>query len=153
MIPNGYSTGSFKHEEFDAGGFYVCWRIPGFLIADMDVKLMEVSYTDISKVRKMYSDEQLLDSSMAYLMEGYAPKKYGRVTSSERISLDSFPGKSLSAVVDVNKDDSLRLFIRKYLVGNRIYTIHVNAYKMPMNQKAIDSFMNSFSVRSEGHTR
>jgi len=147
-IPKGYSKGHFRHAEFDGAGNYLSWRIPELLIADMDVKLMELSYVDIRNVRKMYSDDQLLDSSMNYLAGSFVPEKNGRITSSEKIMLDSFRGRSFAAVVNVNKDDSLNLFIKKYLVGNRIYTVYVNAYKTPMNQKVVDSFMNSFRIRN-----
>jgi hypothetical protein len=61
-------------------------------------------------------------------------------------SIRAFPGRALVAMEDVNKDDSLIVFVRYYLVRDRLYTLLINGYKSYTDQAQVDRFLGSFRI-------
>jgi len=148
-IPHDYrSLTETEETAFGANScFYLYWRTSVFAIADMDIKLMELSYMDVSKALQRFTNDQLLDSAISFFRERqYRINSHGRIMRYEAIRMGAFPGRYLVACEDVNKADSLIVFVKAYLVGDRLYTIKANGYKTPINMIVVDSFMNSLRI-------
>ena len=133
--------------------FTLYWRTAVFAIADMDVKLLELSNVDVSAALNTFSKEQLLDSAMSYFREHqYDINRNGRVIRFDSIRKSTFPGRYLIACEDVTKADSLIVFVKAYLVGSRLYTIKANGYKASIKAAVVDSFLNSFRILGPAET-
>lgn len=150
-IPKDYKVFEDKKSKTAFGKrpeFTLYWRIDTLDIAGMDIKSLQCSYMDIPEARKAFSPKQLLDYSIGdFENRQYAIPKYGRVLKRDTAMVDSFPGRKLVAIEDVNKGDSLIVFVRHYLVGNRMYSLIVNGYKSYIDVVEVDRFLSSFKPR------
>jgi hypothetical protein len=156
-IPKGYKVFNDKKSKTAFAKrpkFTLYWRIDTSDIAGMDIKSLECSYIDIPDGTKWFSPKQLLDHSINdFINRQYAIPAYGRVLTHVSSTIDTFQGQKLVAIVDVNKGDSLIVFLRQYLVGDRMYSLIVNGYKSYTDVVEVDRFLSSFKPRRSISTK
>lgn len=127
--------------------FSVYWRINAIAIASMDIKLLQCSYYDVSHISQRFTNDIILDSSVRFLLDSqYNISSRGRVIKIEKIASNEFPGRNIIAIEQIDQADSLLIFVRKYVVGKRLYTILANGYKDYTDSTQVYRFLNSFKL-------
>ncbi len=146
-MPSGYKL----IHDVDATAFgslmthNVYWRNPVLFIEDFDVKHVWLHYYDLPKDVPQEKIKSILEITSKYMQGLHRPIEPFLIPAHD-ITMGKYTGTYFAFEEDVNKDDLLVCFVRKFVVKNRVYTMYATAYKKAMNRSQIDKFMNSLKI-------
>jgi hypothetical protein len=152
QILSGYKS---SKENIDPSAFgrlsqnFLSYRNPKLQIKDLGLKLLEFHSFEIPKQFNSRTSDWILDTCTQYFLDKeYAIISGGRLLGKQDILLNGFRGKSIKAIVDVGKEDSLVVFQKLFVAHSRVYILCANGYKENIDKERIEHFMSSFSLKN-----
>ncbi len=150
-MPVGYDTCSYNRdtefgalkEHFWSWSFAAPFHISS--IDDIDIRLVELSYTDMPE-RSPFSDSAVLATTVNRYIKDHKDVFVEYLIPPENLMFSGYPGTQLVAEKDAGKTVNQIFFVKWYKAHERLYMLRLVAYKDKYEKGEVDSFFKSFKI-------